>query len=57
MLNISPKSGLIAAAVGCVLGGVIIIYTEIQCAKDKKEMDEIMEDFKEKQDHIDDILK
>lgn len=57
MLNISPKSGLIAAAVGCVLGGVIIIYTEIQCAKDKKEMDEIMEDFKEKQDHINEFLK
>lgn len=57
MLNISPKSGLLAAAVGCVLGGAIIIYTEIQCAKDKKEMDEMMEDFKEKQDHINDILK
>ena len=57
MLNISPKSGLLAAAVGCVLGGAIIIYTEIQCAKDKKEMDEIMEDFKEKQDHINDVLK
>ena len=57
MLNISPKSGLIAAAVGCVLGGAIIICTEIQCAKDKKEMDEIMEDFKEKQDHINDVLK
>ena len=57
MLNISPKSGLIAAAVGCVLGGAIIIYIEIQCVKDKKEMDEIMEDFKEKQDHINDVLK
>ena len=57
MLNISPKSGLIAAAVGCVLGGAIIIYTEIQCVKDKKEMDEIMEDFKEKQDHINEFLK
>ena len=57
MLNISPISGLIAAVVGCVLGGAIIIYTEIQCAKDKKEIDEIMEDFKEKQDHINDILK
>ena len=57
MLNISPKSGLIAAVVGCVLGGAMIIYANKQYVKDKKEIDEIMEDFKEKQDHINEILK
>ena len=57
MLNISPISGLIAAVVGCVLGGAMIIYTNKQCAKDKKEIDEIMKDFREKQDHINEILK
>lgn len=57
MLNISPISGLIAAVVGCVSGAVMIIYANKQCAKDKKEIDEIMKDFKEKQNHINEILK
>jgi uncharacterized protein YoxC len=53
---VTPKSGLIAAAIGCVAGAIIVIHTHNQCKKDKAEMDEIMKKFKEMNDHINGII-
>jgi formiminotetrahydrofolate cyclodeaminase len=56
MMKITPKSGIIAAVVGCVAGAILVIHTNIQCKKDKEEMDEIMDKFKEMNDHINGLI-
>lgn len=56
MMKITPKSGLIAAVVGCVTAGAMVIYTNKQCKKEKEEMDEIMENVKDTMDYVDYLL-
>ena len=53
---VSPKSGIVAAVVGCVAAVILVAHTNKQCKKDKAEMDEIMNKFKEMNEHINGII-
>jgi hypothetical protein len=50
-------NGIIAGLVGCIAGLGIVIHTEIQCKKDKKEIEDIMKQVDECNENLNNLLE
>lgn len=50
-------NGIIAGLVGCIAGLGIVIHTEIQCKKDRKEIEDIMKQVERYDKELNDMLE
>lgn len=50
-------NGIIAGLVGCIAGLGIVIHTEIQCKKDRKEIEDIMKQVEQYDKELNDMLE
>lgn len=50
-------SGIIAGLVGCITGLGIVIHTNKECKKDKKEIEDIMKQVEQYDKELNDMLE
>lgn len=50
-------NGIIVGLVGCIAGLGIVIRTEIQCKKDRKEIEDIMKQVEQYDKELNDMLE